>query len=268
LRYDVSASQIGEIRLARPDELELKLVEISPDDMASATLDPYTFAPGHYRIPAVSLVAESTDYDPSGLLGWFPDFNCFGSWDTEHGPMLLFPGVGWSTIVDDAFRYLDEMWEQSGLGVSPLPWLTHPYHLEELEAVFPPHAGDCPAHGAALVTRTAVKRAPVIARLANTLRERELPEYVEERNSSFPFPGVPVSENEEVLCLACRASEDQWFTPFLDEEPLSVTPNQHGFVHCPACERSFNQTNSEVYAFGFHLSCGTRLRILGLAPAN
>lgn len=266
LEFDSESSHVGRIRLATLDELAVEIASIETGDMDCGDLDPYGFASGQYEVPAVSLVVESEDYDPFGILGWLPDFSAYASWDLEHGTLITFPGAAWVDIVASPLDYLDEQWNSAGLGVEPFLWLSHSFTLEESLGVFPPHQARCTLHSLSLVERPPGGRV-VSSEMANTLRGSELEQYVDARTTRFPFPGVPVSREQERFCIECRAAEEEWLAAQLRKPAIDVTPNQHGFVRCPGCEKSFNPKSVSSYLQGVHLSCGTKLKIVGDASS-
>jgi hypothetical protein len=98
LHYDESASTVGRIRLVGADQLAEAEIEITSDDSDFHGIDPYGFLNGTYHLNVVNLVAESEDYDPIGILVWAPSYQSFGTWDSEHLSLLLFPGTTWKEI--------------------------------------------------------------------------------------------------------------------------------------------------------------------------
>ena len=66
-----------------------------------------------YAIPAVNLVARDLDdqFDPMGLLLWFPSLNCYGSWDDSHWLIYTFPQATWSDVVSSMLFYANAQWE-------------------------------------------------------------------------------------------------------------------------------------------------------------
>jgi len=87
---------------------------------------------GVYRVPGVDLVASCTgDYEPEGLLIWFPGEQSFGVWDSSHDYVLVFgPRVTWSDIARSPARYINAQWEFDDIDRAPAeflkPWENHP----------------------------------------------------------------------------------------------------------------------------------------------
>jgi hypothetical protein len=76
---------------------------------------------GIYQVPGVDLVASCTgDYDPEGLLVWFPEERSFGVADTDHELILLFgPEVSWPRITRSPARYINAQWDFDDLERAP-----------------------------------------------------------------------------------------------------------------------------------------------------
>ena len=91
-------SSIGKIKLKTADQLTLTTITTFPGCQAILN-DPFQTFDGTYQIDVVDLIAESSDYDPEGLFCWIPKLQCFASVDSEHGDILTFPSVAWSSIV-------------------------------------------------------------------------------------------------------------------------------------------------------------------------
>lgn len=263
LEYDEATSTVGHIRLVSPDELALSEIEITSEDSDFHAVDPYNFVDGTYRLQAVDLVAESDEYEPAGILAWFPCFGSLGTWDPEHLSLLLFPNVSWSNFVQDPAKYLDEQWNREGLAQPvPMPWLVLPYHLADYDLVFEPYEDTCSFHRAPLVKAPTRSYPPPIPDLRDALRLRSIEDYLQSLISAFPSAGVPVSESVDLYCPQCFSAESAWLLQASIQEPQVVRATADGFVRCPHCHVSFNLANKRSLQHGFHASCGTRLAIL------
>jgi hypothetical protein len=66
---------------------------------------------------AYDLIEEVNDYSPDGILVWFPELNQFGSCDTDHCEIIVFPSATWSQVDYDLHLYLNAIWYTN------MPWL-------------------------------------------------------------------------------------------------------------------------------------------------
>jgi hypothetical protein len=271
LDYDVEESEVGRIRLVEPDDLELDEIEISAGDSDLAELDPYDFLGGSYHVEVVNLVAESDDYDPAGILGWIPAYRSFGSWDTEHGTLLLFEGAKWADIVKDPRRYLDEQWAREGVGNTALfLWLALPFYLDDYEYVIEPYPDFCELHQTRLTTTPAPRLQRHEVALRDALRVRNIESYLDGLERTFAHPGVPASRSETYFCSRCSEAENQWLLAVQDGAAVPVKATEDQIVRCPTCQKAFSVDNRQVFVDGFHLTCGTRLLVIfpgGYPPA-
>jgi hypothetical protein len=137
LDYDPGDAEPGMLVLRRYDELSLGELYVSSNEIAHDQVhdepgsgeDPHLHDFGYYFIPAVDLVASCTgDYPPEGLLAWIPDLGCYGTWDSGHHDLQLFPGVTWREIVASPLRYINAQWSNDPPGHYLAPWLhDYPY---------------------------------------------------------------------------------------------------------------------------------------------
>ncbi len=127
LEYDPSICEAGRVRLYGPSELRLRTFGAHCGGTPSEKEDPHPGG-GVYRVPGIDLVAECTgDYEPEGLLVWFPGERSFGVWDSSHDYILVFgSGVTWSDIARSPARHINAQWAFDDLDRAPvtflLPW--------------------------------------------------------------------------------------------------------------------------------------------------
>jgi hypothetical protein len=260
LEYDVENSEVGRIRLCSARDLKAVEIDISSDESEFSDLDPYAFMEGHYRAEGVNLVAESDNYEPLGILGWIPRYHCFGSWDSEHETLMLFEGATWSDIVANPGAYLDEQWQQTGLGRAlPMPWLELEFHSHDFEFVIAPYGDSCPVHGEAIQRGVRPAHRSDVAELRDALRSRRLEDYLLKLDDEFPHPGVPCSPSEHLFCSWCFEAEQQWLIDEASQEPRPVTATSDGIIRCPECRKAFSIENRQVFVNSVHKTCGTRL---------
>jgi hypothetical protein len=115
-------------------ELRIETLEVTPNMAPFASDDPHRCESGFYAVPAVNLVRgeprAGVDF-PAWLFLWLPDQRRFGSFDLDHGDVVMFaPEVGWSDIGADPGPFV--LASESG-GRGPVfteylqPWPHYPY---------------------------------------------------------------------------------------------------------------------------------------------
>ena len=92
--------EVGTVTLFAPDELALKMFTIYKKD---------GFNKDKFR--GVDLVKSCKDYDPEGVMVWFPALKVYGQWDCDHHEIIVFPGVTWTDIAKAPKRYFNAQWE-------------------------------------------------------------------------------------------------------------------------------------------------------------
>lgn len=103
LSYNKEKSIIRNIEIVSLDSLLLGRIYVEPGMKSSKK--------GYYTIPVVDLIAECEGFDPWGLLVWLPDVQMFGTWDSDHRKLQVFPKARWEDIVSDPLKYLNAQWE-------------------------------------------------------------------------------------------------------------------------------------------------------------
>ena len=107
LDYDVLRCEAGQVALKSPDALVLSHFQTQTFGTPLLAEDPHQ-GRGSYEVVGVDLIASCTgDYDPEGLLVWFPQERRFGVHDPDHDILLIFsPQVGWAEIVAEPAKHL------------------------------------------------------------------------------------------------------------------------------------------------------------------
>jgi hypothetical protein len=127
LRYDASECEPGRIKLLPLSKLAVGEVWVNTRPADAPQRDPHAGEDGHYAIPAFNLVAQAEDYDPDYILLWLPTEGLYGTWDSDHAELLVFPGVTWSDIAADPLPYIAAQWDGPEPGVLFIPYPKHPY---------------------------------------------------------------------------------------------------------------------------------------------
>ncbi len=131
LEYDPATCEAGRVRLYPLSELRLWTFGAHCGGTPFEKDDPQP-GRGVYRVPGVDLVADCTgDYEPEGLLVWFPGERSFGVWDSSHDYVLVFgPGVVWSDVARSPARHINAQWAFENLDQAPatflMPWKNYP----------------------------------------------------------------------------------------------------------------------------------------------
>ena len=101
--------EVRQLTFFAPDEL--KLEKFTVDSFELHLNGPLETDPGEHReYEGYSLIRECNDYSPEGVLAWFPEFNAYGSADTEHQRIIIYPGITWSDIVREPTWYINGQW--------------------------------------------------------------------------------------------------------------------------------------------------------------
>jgi hypothetical protein len=147
LEYDPADCDAGAIQLVPLDQLALQLFPMYTDSdaMTDANLnadDPHRGEDGYYLVEGVNLVQECDDYDPCGLLMWFPLERCYGIWDSSHWHISVFrPEHTWSRIAADPVLYVNAGWGDLIRDWPPLrpliPWPKYRYSPQQGGGPFP-----------------------------------------------------------------------------------------------------------------------------------
>ena len=122
LEYNAALCEAGKVVLKSLDELFVSDVYVDSEESPLHDSDPSADVKGYYAVPAVSLVAECEGYDPEGILIWLPDYSLYGTWDSDHWDVLVFPNVTWSDVVDNPVAFLNAQWEHGVVCEYLAPW--------------------------------------------------------------------------------------------------------------------------------------------------
>ena len=62
----------------------------------------------------LNLISGATEYGAPGMLIYIPEIDSYGTHDIDHGVLNVFPGVGWSEIVENLGAYVSTQWQKPG----------------------------------------------------------------------------------------------------------------------------------------------------------
>jgi hypothetical protein len=125
LKYKASNCIPGRMVLKALSDLELSEVWTEPlhND------DPHYGEKGYYAIPAVSLVHECEGYDPEFILAWLPQDKLFGTWDSDHWNLKVFPEADWKSIVNNPIPFINAQWDpDSKVSQNFTPWSRYEFN--------------------------------------------------------------------------------------------------------------------------------------------
>jgi hypothetical protein len=258
LQYDPVGTSVGAVALKTLQELSPSLIKTYPrrQDIID---DPFRWLSGRYQVEIVDLIAQSDEYDPQGLLCWIVGLEAFGSVDSEHGSVTIFPDADWSAIVGEPLAYLEELWgptrERSQM---VLPWLMFPFVLDDVRVTLDPYPQLCPRHNQPLI------QGGVKSEIFDVFQRRAIRDWLKNYVELFPCSGVPLDEHRSIYCRDCRAAEDHWLRQLESSiETLDATPREwDGWVQCPGCGIKFSTRAPESFRNNVHLSCGQKIRLL------
>jgi len=130
----LEAGHYGPVTLFAPDELRVEVLEVTPNMAPFVGGHPHASGYGHYAVPAINLVRgdprPGLDF-PAWLILWLPGERRYGSYDLDHGDLLVFPpAASWSQIAADPLPFIEA---SDGIGGGPVPveylepWPRHPW---------------------------------------------------------------------------------------------------------------------------------------------
>jgi hypothetical protein len=130
----LDAGGYGILRLVPLQRLRVETLELTPHYSPFAVDDPHRYDGGYYAVPGVNLVEGNPDwpnYFPRLAFVWFSSERRYGSFDLDHGELMLFrPTLRWPEIVANAEMHL-RAGERCGSEQVPMeyfkPWPQYPY---------------------------------------------------------------------------------------------------------------------------------------------
>jgi hypothetical protein len=133
LKYPKASCEAGKVTLRKLQDLRVGSFPAQTYGTPHADADPHRGESGTYSVQGVDLVESCTgDYDPDGLLVWFPAEASYGVCDTEHDYILLFGShVRWPDIAGSPARFINAQWAFEGIDRAAAtflaPWHHHPW---------------------------------------------------------------------------------------------------------------------------------------------
>ncbi len=64
----------------------------------------------YYEIPAINLTDKCEYYSPEFILLYLPNEKLFGTWDSDHWNLYVFPNTTWTDIIKSPATYINQQW--------------------------------------------------------------------------------------------------------------------------------------------------------------
>ncbi len=64
----------------------------------------------YYEIPAINLTDKCEHYSPEFILLYLPNEKLFGTWDSDHWNLYVFPNTTWNDIIKNPVPYINQQW--------------------------------------------------------------------------------------------------------------------------------------------------------------
>lgn len=112
LEYDYSSIEPNFVGIIDFEKLKLSEIWIEGE----------TNDKSYYKIPAINLTDKCEYYSPEFILLYLPNEKLFGTWDSDHWKLYIFPKATWTDIVSNPAPYLNQQWnptEEFGLLFNP-----------------------------------------------------------------------------------------------------------------------------------------------------
>lgn len=130
----LDAGAYGTLRLVPLEQVHVETLELTPNYSPFARDDPHRYDGGYYAVPAINLLEGNPDwpsYFPRLGFVWLPSERRYGSFDQDHGELMLFhPNLHWAEVVANAEALL-LAGESCGSESVPMeclkPWPKYPY---------------------------------------------------------------------------------------------------------------------------------------------
>jgi len=105
----LAEGEVREVTFFAPDELTPQKFIVDSYELASN--GPLETDPEEQReYEGYSLIRECNAYSPEGILVWFPGLKAYGSADTEHQRIIIYPGVTWSDVLRNPTWFINGQW--------------------------------------------------------------------------------------------------------------------------------------------------------------
>jgi|SRR5215469_15662969 len=119
----LSEGELRDLTFFAPEELKLqKFIVDSFELRLNGPLKTDPREQRHYE--AFSLIKTCKSYSPAGVIAWFPELRAYGSADTDHGRIIIYPGVSWTEIMREPTWYINGQWYPDRVAHEEVnPWL-------------------------------------------------------------------------------------------------------------------------------------------------
>ncbi len=100
LEYDLTSVEPGFVGIINFENLHIGNIWIEGE----------TSGKSYYEIPAISLTDKCEHYNPEFILLYLPNERVYGTWDSDHWHLYVFPNTSWSDIADSPADFINQQW--------------------------------------------------------------------------------------------------------------------------------------------------------------
>jgi len=86
------------------------IIDFEKLELGKVWIEGETRAKSYYEIPAINLTDKCEYYDPNFILLYLPNEKMYGTWDSDHWNLYVFPNTNWIDITKNPTEYINQQW--------------------------------------------------------------------------------------------------------------------------------------------------------------
>jgi len=86
------------------------IIDFEKLEIGKVWIEGETDKKSYYEIPAINLTDECEFYDPEFILLYLPTEKLYGTWDSDHWNLYVFPNTSWTEIIKNPAPYINQQW--------------------------------------------------------------------------------------------------------------------------------------------------------------
>lgn len=86
------------------------IINFSKLELGKVWIEGETSGKSYYEIPAINLTDQCESFDPEYILLYLPNEKMYGTWDSDHWKLYVFPNKNWTDIVKNPADFINQQW--------------------------------------------------------------------------------------------------------------------------------------------------------------
>jgi len=86
------------------------IIDFEKLELGKVWIEGETSGKSYYEIPAINLTDKCEYFAPKFILLYLPNEKNYGTWDSDHWKLYVFPNINWTDIAKNPAEFINQQW--------------------------------------------------------------------------------------------------------------------------------------------------------------